>query len=181
MIPELPSIEDHYSKYSSCSSPMRKNTATNSSTENRSMQKRQRKSIVQESLVDAIRISDLCSPVECLLDDVLDDLSSTAPLTDDENEYGTSSHNTSNALFSNRDPAGSATTGAPLLGGNHRWQGTTSNNDCKWNNNDGKDEKHILHAINVALVNRNRQQHDSAPICPVRSPIRRTHYATPFA
>ena len=111
MIPELPSIEDHYNEDSSemVLTPRTRNTATVSRS---AIQRQQRRAIVLQAIDNAIKILQIDGSQELDLDDSTN-TSCTAPLTDEE---PSNSAHSSNSFVSPE-----ATPDSPLLRGNRRW------------------------------------------------------------
>ena len=112
MIPELPSIEDHYNEDSSdmVLTPRTRNTATISRS---AIQRQQRRAIVLQAIDNAIKILQMDdSSRELDLDDSTS-TSCTAPLTDEE---PSNSAHSSNSFVSPE-----TTPDSPLLRGNRRW------------------------------------------------------------
>lgn len=185
MIPELPSLEDHYTSLSAmnispAASPRREPTQICIAKK-----REKRKSIVHQSLINALRILDesdeCCSSTE-FLDSSMTSIAttSTAPLTDDERE----TNNNSSFVHSTKDDSEtSCPSGAPILGRICRWESCTKSRDSsdpsrasKKTQQQRQQKQQQHHQTNFSQKCRHfrhdqfnrRKRHDRPPVCPVR-------------
>jgi hypothetical protein len=158
MIPELPSVEDHYTYSSSFSASTSPTKPINRKTD--------KKSTVHTSFVNALSIVDSRQnlfldvsnnkcPLHCEQDSVATASTvDTAELTDEENDISSKGDEKRESKEEEREAAALVLPKAPLLRGSRRWG--------EQNTLTGGDEQHYLY------VNVRRLRRDSPPVCPVR-------------